>query len=86
MFFTGTPGRLGCAEWGDPWYLDVMGTREKKPVTFRCEYCSQIVTEPHGPGQLPRYCAECYKAAQRSLNRQRVRAHRRRKDGTNNTP
>lgn len=56
-----------------------MGTREKKPVSFRCEYCSEDVTEEHGPGQLPRYCAKCYPEAQRSLNRQRVKAHRERK-------
>jgi hypothetical protein len=59
-------------------YPGVMGTREKHPITFTCEYCGQTVTEPHGPGQLPHYCAACYVAAQRSLNRQRVQAHRRR--------
>ncbi len=53
-----------------------MGTREKKPVTFRCEFCSLEVTEAHAPGPMPRYCAACYVEAQRSLNRQRVCRHR----------
>ncbi len=55
-----------------------MATRPKRPVTFTCEYCGYEKTEPHGPGPVPRYCTACKAEAQRSLNRQRVKAHRER--------
>jgi len=55
-----------------------MGTREKKPVTFTCEQCGELVTEPHGPGPTPRYCTACYVEAQRHMNKMRVKAHRER--------
>ncbi len=57
-----------------------------RPVTFRCEWCSELVTEQHYPGPTPRYCNNgiCYPEAQKSLNRQRVKAYRERK--TNKLP
>jgi hypothetical protein len=56
-----------------------MPTREKHPITFLCEWCSDYATEMHGPGPAPRYCAGCKADAQRSLNMQAARAYRQRK-------
>ncbi len=55
-----------------------MPTRPPRPIAFRCEWCSQEVTELHPPGPLPRYCAEHKAEAQRALNAGRVRRHRER--------
>ncbi len=33
------------------WHNNLMGTRQKKPITFWCEHGSHEVTEEHGPGQ-----------------------------------
>ncbi len=60
-----------------------MGTRQKKLVTFWCERGCHEVTEEHGPGETPRYCAEYSGEAQRALNALRVKAYRRRQKGQN---
>ncbi len=54
-------------------------TIEAQWVTFTCEWCGHERTIAHFPGPAPRYCpGECYSEAQKSLNRQRVKAHRQR--------
>jgi hypothetical protein len=81
-FYVGLPPRAMVAVRWPICYPLVMGTRQKYPVTFVCEWCGKEVTEAHGPGQRPRYCRTgddpCYPKAQRALNRKRVFAHRER--------
>jgi hypothetical protein len=58
-----------------------MAPREKIPRSFRCEWCSEDVTELRGPGPLPRYCIGCKADAQRALTAGRVRRYRERQPG-----
>ncbi len=72
--FAAVPGEL--LPRASSWIIPVMPTREKHPVTFLCEWCSNYATELHGPGPAPRYCAGCKVEAQRELNRKAARAYR----------
>ena len=55
-----------------------MPPRPPRPVTFRCEWCSELRTEDRPPGPAPRYCQKCKADAQRSLTMLRTRAWRER--------
>jgi hypothetical protein len=57
--------------------------RAKRPMTFTCEHCSKTVTEPHGPGQTPKYCTTCHPEAERHITKMRVREHRKRQAEAN---
>ncbi len=52
-----------------------MGTRQKKPLTFTCDYCNQQVTEVRARGRVPRYCLPCYPKAQHALNHLKVKPY-----------
>ena len=55
-----------------------MPTRPSRPVTFRCEECSLVVTEDRPPGPVPHYCRACYPIAQRAMNAARTKRWRER--------
>jgi hypothetical protein len=57
-------------------------TREKKPITFVCEFCGNEVTELAGPGQTPHYCAAHKAQAKTHMNKIRMRAMRERQRAT----
>ena len=68
------PPRLVCHRCTSTQLLQAWKTL----VTFWCEHGSHEVTEEHGPGQLPRYCAEHTTEAQRALTRVQLKARQER--------
>jgi hypothetical protein len=51
----------------------------ERPVTFRCEWCSNQGTEMRLPGPAPRYHAECKQEAQNSIAQKRMKRMRERR-------
>jgi hypothetical protein len=51
-------------------------TIKERPVTFRCEWCSNEGTEMRLPGPAPRYHTECKQEAQNSLAKNRMKRMR----------
>lgn len=60
--------------------------REKKPVTFTCEFCGYEVTELSGPGQMPHYCQGCKVQAKAHMSKMRMRAMRERQKAAEASP
>jgi hypothetical protein len=60
--------------------------RDKKLITFWCEYEGHEVTELAGPGQTPHYCAEHMTQAKAHMSKMRMRALRKRQKATTTSP
>lgn len=60
--------------------------RDKRPITFTCEYCGEVVTELAGPGQTPHYCAAHKTEAKAHMSKMRVRAMRARQKARTTSP
>jgi hypothetical protein len=54
-------------------------TLRERPVTFRCEWCSNQGTEMRLPGPAPRYHADCKQEAQNSIAQKRMKRMRERR-------
>jgi hypothetical protein len=62
-------------------------SREPRPITYRCEWCSILRTELRALGPTPRYCSpECKHEAQNALAAGRVRRMRQRQTEANPIP
>jgi hypothetical protein len=60
--------------------------REKRPITFTCEFCGYEVTELYGPGQTPHYCAAHKAQAKAHMAKMRMRAMRERQKAATTAP